>query len=496
MSKPLSCLFLLGLVSVYLLFGCGAATNTSPIIPNANNFPVLAFSDLHFNPFYDPNFTNYTALCTSADSSDWPSLFLHGSTIKTPSVWGTDTNYPLLVLALDSIKQNLGASPLVIYTGDLIGHDFQALYYWHCQGLPAPPAIQSPSAQQVAAMQVFTDETIAFVTGQIRAKVGNLSVLFAVGNIDSYTGYGPDSTFLANTAETFYKQFVSGTVDHQTFINTFTSGGYYSAQPLGSNLVVIGLNTNVMANGVPGDNGSAVAAELSWLDSTLASAQAAGKKVWLLMHVPPGANTTATADSIVTGQPVTGSMMMYQTYQTNFLQVLAKYPGVITMTLGAHTHMDEYRILSPSIVLDEVPAITTCFGENPAFKIFTLTGNTLTPTDYTSLNFDLAASPQPTQFNSYYTFSTAYSLRGPLNASLLQLYPQLENDILLTKTQPKAQQALYIGQYNSGNATLQNPNSQPPGAPWNPITNTNWPVFACGIGKMAQLDFEDCVNSY
>jgi hypothetical protein len=147
-------------------------------------------------------------------------------------------------------------------------------------------------------------------------------------------------------------------------------------------------------------------------------------------------------------------------------------------------------------VLDEVPAITPCFGENPAFKIFTLTGNTLTPTDYTSLNFDLAASPQPTQFNSYYTFSTAYSLRGPLNASLLQLYPQLENDILLTKTQPKAQQALYIGQYNSGNATLQNPNSQPPGAPWNPITNTNWPVFACGIGKMAQLDFEDCVNSY
>jgi hypothetical protein len=142
-----------------------------------------------------------------------------------------------------------------------------------------------------------------------------------------------------------------------------------------------------------------------------------------------------------------------------------------------------------------VPAITPCFGENPAFKIFTLTGNTLTPNDYSSLNYDLSKVPLPAQFNSYYTFSAAYSLQGPLGASLLQLYPQLANSISLINTQPNAQQALYMGQYNSGNTTL-NPRPLPQGAPWNPITNANWPVFACGIGKMAQLDFEDCVNSY
>jgi sphingomyelin phosphodiesterase acid-like 3 len=258
MSKPLSCIFLLGLVSVYLLFGCGAVTNTSPITPTTANFPVVVFSDLHSHPFYDPNLTTYPTLCTSADSSEWASLF-QGSAVKTASLWGTDTNYPLLQLALASIKQNLGASPLVIYTGDLIGHNFQSSYYQYCQGLLPPN--QSPSPQQVADMQAFTDKTVVFVTSQIRAAVGNLPVLFTVGNIDSYTGYGPDNTFLANTAETFYTQFFSGTVNHQTFINTFTSGGYYSAQPLGSNLVVIGLNTNVMANGVPGDNDSAVAAE-------------------------------------------------------------------------------------------------------------------------------------------------------------------------------------------------------------------------------------------
>jgi len=217
------------------------------------------------------------------------------------------------------------------------------------------------------------------------------------------------------TRRAFYSQSVKGTADHQTFRNTFTAGGYYSAQPLGSNLIVIGLNTNPFAIGVPGDT---ITTELAWLDSSLASAQAAGQKVRLLMHVPPRANTTLTAASIIPGQPVSASMMMYQSYQTSLLQILVKYPNLITMTLGARTHMDEYRILSPSIVFDEVPAISSCFGENPAYKI-TVAQNTLAPTDHTSLNYDLSVMPQ--QFNNNYTFSTAYSIRGFLGASLLQL---------------------------------------------------------------------------
>ncbi len=294
MSKVFGFMSLLGLVSIYLLFGCGAATNTTPITPTANKFPVVVFSDLHFNPFYDTALFTDPAVCTSLvneDVSQWPSFF-QNSTMKQASEWGSDTNYPLLVLALESIKQNLGASPLVIYTGDLIGHGFPGLFYQYCE---------NNDTTQVAAMQAFTDKTVAFVTAQIRAYVGNLPVMFAVGNIDSYTSYGPDSTFLSNTAETFYTQFLNGTVDRQTFLNTFTSGGYYSAQPLGPQLMVIGLNTNPFALGVPGDNDSAVAAELSWLDSSLASAQAAGQHVWLLMHVPPGANTVETAPSAVTG---------------------------------------------------------------------------------------------------------------------------------------------------------------------------------------------------
>ena len=475
---------------MYLLFGCGGS-NTTPVptpTPSASNFDVVVFSDLHFDPFYDPNlFAKKPNLCT-ADPSKWASIF-QTSQVTTPSAWGADTNYPLLVLALSSVKQNLGASQVVLYTGDLIGHNFPQSFYQYCKGLASTT---TPSSQEVAAMQAFTDETVAFVTAQVRAAVGNIPVMFAVGNIDSYTGYGPDTTFLANNAATFYTEFVTGTTDQQTFLTTFEAGGYYSAQPLGPNLLVIGLNTNPLALGIPGDNDSAVAAELTWLDSTLNSAQAAAQKVWLLMHVPPGANTVATAGTFVKGQPVNASMMMYQSYQTSLLQILSKYPGVITLILGAHTHMDEFRILSAGNVLDEVPAISPCFGENPAFKIFTLTQDTFTPTDYRSLNYDLTVIPAA--FRDYYTFSTAYSLQGLLGASLAQLYPKLATNIALTGTQlPNAQQALYMGQYLSGDNAGVNAKY---GTKWNPITNTNWPVFACGIGKMEQLDFEDCVNSY
>ena len=47
-----------------------------------------------------------------------------------------------------------------------------------------------------------------------------------------------------------------------------------------------------------------------------------------------------------------------------------------------------------------------------------------------------------------------------------------------------AKQALYRGYYNSGN-----------NAP-SPITNTNWPIYWSGIGKMVQQEFIDSVNAY
>lgn len=479
-SRYLLCL---ALVSVCLNCGCGTRARSDHPVP-ATTFSVVVFSDFHFNPLDTPT---QCPVLAAADVNAWAGMLQASST--TLPKWHEDTNYRLFVLALASIQQNLGESPVVIFSGDLLVHKISNLFYENCAGLTTG---QTPSAQDVANMQAFANKTALFVMQQVRASIGNVPVMFVVGNNDSYTGLGPDSIFLANTVEPYYTNFVNGTpADYPEFFNSFTAGGYFSAEPLGTNLKVISLNTNLFAAlpPIPGlaSNDSAAYAELAWLDTTLAAAQSAGQKVWLLMHVPPGADTCTTAENLANGGSLTtatAAMMWGSAYQESFLQILAKYPGVITFTLAGHTHRDEYRILSSSQVLDIPPSISPYLGNDPAFEIYSFTQDTFVPTDYQSLNYDLSTAPA--QFNPYYTFSSDYAMQGPLDASLEQLYPQLATN--------SAKQALYMGKYNSGNNGQYSSGSTSEN--WNPVSETNWPVFACGIGKMSQADFIDCVNSY
>jgi sphingomyelin phosphodiesterase acid-like 3 len=97
------------------------------------------------------------------------------------------------------------------------------------------------------------------------------------------------------------------------------------------------------------------------------------------------------------------------------------------------------------------------------------------------LNYDRATNPE--QFNSYYTFSTAYLMHGFLNDSLLQLYPELARE--------NAKQQLYREHYFPGHHY-----SVPVANALKPITDLNWPVYWCGIGKMDQQELIHCVNAY
>lgn len=449
------------------LAACGSGSNNS----TPTSFPVVVFSDLHFNPYYDPSLFKQLV---AADASQWAAIF-KSSTLPEPSTFGSDANYPLFALALSSIKQNLGASPLVIFTGDILVHSFSEQFYQNYSGNPTQTTPRN--ASDVAAMQAFAHKTIAFFMDQVKTSVGSIPVMFTVGNNDSYNDTGPDSTFLANTAELFYSKFLTGTVDQQEFLTSYKDGGYYAAELPGKNLMVIGLNTVAFSTYITANNDAAVHAELAWFDAKLASAKASGKKVWLLMHVPPGADnykTAKLADSKGHIDTTSAIMMWKPTYQTGFLQTVAKYPGVITMTLAGHTHLDEYRILPSSEVVEIAPAISTRNGNDPAFKVLTVARDTLKSSDYVSLNYNLAA--KPLQFTTYYRFSTAYSLQGLLNDSLTQLFPAFYTD--------SAKQALYRGYYYSGNNAL------------NPITDTNWPIYWCGIGNMGQPEFINCVNSF
>jgi hypothetical protein len=461
-----------------LATGCGGNTDTGP----ASTFPVAVFSDIHFNPYYDPKLFNQLVV---ADPSQWAGVF-DQSTLTAPSAWGADTNYPSLVLALTGLKQTMGDSPLVIFTGDILGHYFSQTFfslYYAGLGRAVPNAADIvKDTTAVAAMEAFADNTLSFFMDLVRSSVGSVPVMFVLGNADSYLGLAPEPSFLAKNAETFYAKFVKGAVDHAEFLTTFKSGGYYSAEPAGSGVMVIALNTTTFVPYLKEWEQSAVDIELAWLDARLAAAKGAGKKVWLLMHVPPGADiyTTATTD-FKGNQTSTVTMMWDPAYQTTFLQIVAKYPGLIAMTLAAHTHMDEFRIYSPGNVLEITPSITPYFGNNPGFRVFSIAKDTLKPVDYISFNYALASNPK--QFNQYYIFSDAYGMKGPLDSSLVQLSSEL-----LTN---KDKQALYRAHYFSGHNY-----SIPATGTFKQIADANWPVYYCGSEKMNLLEFVSCMKSY
>jgi len=494
MGKMSRCLFFLIMGNLLLMVGCGAA-NTVPVTPPSapSTYSVVAISDIHFNPLANPAL--FPSL-VSASAGQWQGIFAADQSANpaAPSAFGSDTNYPALVLALAALKQNLGSSPVILFSGDMLGHDLTQCFYelYTAATLPATlnpkncPVNPTTNPAETTAMQSFLDKTIAFVSMEIRANVGNVPVIFVPGNIDTYSiyGTGPDAQFLSDNASTYYTQLLNSSVDQTSFQSTFTALGSYAAPILNSKVLVIALDSNPFAQSPflpPLDP----YAELTWLDSQLATAQSAGQEVWLIMHVPPGANTTGTAQKVGTFTSSTqitddeAAMMWQPQYQQEFMTILAKYPGLIAMGITGHTHMDEFRVLPTGDVLLGIPGISPVFGNNPAFKVFTVASATETPMDYQSISYNLAASPAATQFSSLYTFSIAYSATSntTLESSFQQLYAQL------TQTAPET--ATFLNYYVSSGVKY----------PWNMANATNWPLYSCGFSQMDTQDYVDCVNS-
>ena len=85
---------LLGLILIFVLqlhlAGCaGGSGGASGGGSAAANFPVVVFSDVHFNPFYD---TTLFAALNAADPSQWAEYF---SGIEHNDAFGVDQGYQL-----------------------------------------------------------------------------------------------------------------------------------------------------------------------------------------------------------------------------------------------------------------------------------------------------------------------------------------------------------------------------------------------------------------
>jgi sphingomyelin phosphodiesterase acid-like 3 len=447
--------------------GCGDNSSETPV---GKTTQFVFISDIHFSPFYDETLFNELI---QADVSQWEEIF-QSSTITEPQSWGNETNYPLLIQALDSAKKQVDSMPFLLFGGDILAHKFREEFFG-LYGKVDEEALRS-----------FVYKTVAFFVSQVREHFIEVPVLFILGNVDSYAGdylIVPGGPFLADTGELFYSELLLQGADRERFLETYSAGGYYVADPPGSKVLFVCLNTVLFSfhrTDATEEEEDAAWKQLDWLEETLVSAGKEDRKVWLFLHIPPGADIFGTVHSYMddTGHISDAVMMWQEKYQKRFLELAARHAEIIEAGFAGHTHMDEY-LLTPSdgaeasgtIVVS--PSISPIFGNNPAFKVMKMDTAGWKLLDYRSVAYLFDNAPE---FAAYYDFSDTYGSDDLLRDAFNRLFPELATDAVKRQA--------YSGYYYSGHDA------------GNPIDDINWPAYWCGIGTLYRPDYIDCVNHY
>lgn len=101
--------------------------------------------------------------------------------------------------------------------------------------------------------------------------------------------------------------------------------------------------------------------ELTWLEDHLHQAEAAGERVHLLGHIPPG---------IVDSERV---------WSREFNRIVVRYENTIRGQFYGHTHYDEFEVFHdgdrPAGVAYIAPSQTPWYGLNPAYRIYYVDGD-------------------------------------------------------------------------------------------------------------------------
>jgi hypothetical protein len=111
--------------------------------------------------------------------------------------------------------------------------------------------------------------------------------------------------------------------------------------------------------------------ELAWISSELKQARATGERVWLLMHIPPGLDSFASASSLQqNGPPV---ILWQQELTSRFLQLVEEYRATIQSAFASHMHRDDFRLIrlhgKPVLAVKIAPSISPIYANNPGFHI-------------------------------------------------------------------------------------------------------------------------------
>lgn len=459
---------LLGVLFLSALAGLdqrALAQSASPWRMSAGQGNFLLLSDIHFDPYADPTLVPKLA---EAPVDQWGSIF-GSSPQKIFSTYGKDTNYPLLVSALEEIHQTGTAYDYVLVNGDYLSHHFKDEFHKLIPGADAK------------AYQAFVLKTVVFVSREVQESLPAIPVYFCLGNNDSdcddYGGVITNSAFLPTLA----REWSTVSKDPEAVEDFSRTGCYVLPHPTLPDHEFIVLNDVVWAYkyapSCAAGEGSEGSQELAWFQKVLKEARSKRIRATIVTHMPPGIHGRNASEHIDRVKP---QKTFYKgAFLTAFLGLASDYRDVIDGEFSGHTHLDDFRVVSDRLgknflITHITPALSPVHNNNPGFQVMLYdrgNGGLDDMATYYLKNLKTAGT-EPAQWSLEYTFKNAYGYDAYNSANLTALTDLIDKD---PKTREK-----FVG-YCSVSST-EDP----------PINLANWTFFNCAHTHLDPTSYGKC----
>lgn len=472
-----------GAASIFVLLSLllGSRALAAPAA-HAQSVRVLLVSDIHFEPFWDPDkagklaaapVDDWAAIFSSPDSPDRQQRFT--ALQQQCHVRGEDTSYTLLRSSLAAMRSHAARPIFIAISGDLVAHNFTCKF-----GAAFPDA-------SAAAYREFVEKTIQFVLLELRSTFPRTPVFPALGNNDTACGdYAIDagSPFLRALAPSMTAD-VHGPL-RKAALNSFAAQGDYSAAlpaPFSKKRLLVLDNLFESANyhtcaGKP--NLQIGREQVAWLQGQLEAARRKHESVWVVGHIPPGIDPYSTARKV---HNLCSGQSPVEFLSSNALgDTLADFSDVVKLAVFAHTHMDELRLLrsapagsgAPALAVKLVPSISPVDGNHPSFVVAQVV-----PASAALKDYQVIAASNNTGIGTHwaveYDFGQEYNEAWFTAASVANLIEGFSTD---RSASTRASQS-YINNYFVG-AHI-------------PELKLFWPQYVCALTDTGAAVYRSCV---
>lgn len=356
----------------------------------------VALSDIHFSPFTscgEETPCDLIETLRKAPPEEWAAILAWKD--KSGIQLKNETNYSLLASTLAHVYQNTQKQPVsfILVAGDFLAHNYR-LNYEHYS-----------TDKSDKEYNAFVKKTMTFLMLEFKSRLRNQDVYVAIGNNDTYQDH-----YVVNFSDSFFKDMGdiwSNVITDENIkalvADEMSGAGYYAFElPQQPHLRLIVLNSVLFSTLAQGNNVDAVARnQLAWLHHQLEFAKEFNQKALIVMHIPDGVDAYATAGS----QPFAIRTFWQPEYSVSFESELIRYSDTIVGVLASHIHSDWIRVLHGDqgqlIAMSGVPSVSPISGNNPAYKIYSISTDHLTLSNFVTYSFPLNASSEEDWIKEY-----------------------------------------------------------------------------------------------